>query len=262
MNAIDEIACCNPSTARQQQRYDHRLSELVRRSGDVTIATDLGVPRSTARGWLRRTPPIVVSLDVTRLSEQELHHEVVRLRRRVEKLAALLRLVLAVMRASGFTLSSERLPDGRDKRRILRAIEQARACIPVRGLLRILDLSPSRFQAGRVCPGRSVVVSPDVAASPDTGRGAGDRGDGDVAGIPPRPDRHARRARAAAGPRVGVAVDVVSARAQVWLAAPEAACASREAQRWDFARRAPTKCGTSTPPSFGSSTAPVRISMR
>ena len=53
---------------------------MLGRTGDVTIATDLGVLRSTARGWLRRTPPIVVSLDVTRLSEQELHHEVVRLR--------------------------------------------------------------------------------------------------------------------------------------------------------------------------------------
>ena len=107
------------STVRPQQRYDHRLRDLVRRSGDVTLATDLGVPRSTARGWLRRAPEVVVSLDVTHLNEQELHQEILRLRRRVQKLAALLRLVLAVLRASGFTLSYERLPNGRDKMRIL-----------------------------------------------------------------------------------------------------------------------------------------------
>ena len=41
-----------PTTARPQQRYDHRLRHLVQRTGDVTVATDLGVPRSTARGWL------------------------------------------------------------------------------------------------------------------------------------------------------------------------------------------------------------------
>ena len=57
--------------------------------------------------------------------------------------------MLAVLRVSGFTLSCERLPDGRDKRRILRAIEQASACLPMRGLLRVLDLSPSRFHAWR-----------------------------------------------------------------------------------------------------------------
>jgi hypothetical protein len=35
-----------PPTARPQQRYDHRLRDLVHRSGDVTLATRLGVPRS------------------------------------------------------------------------------------------------------------------------------------------------------------------------------------------------------------------------
>ena len=137
------------TAARLQQRYDHRLRDLVHRTGDVTIATDLGVPRSTARGWLRMAPEVVVSLDVTHLSEPEVQHEILQLRRRVEKLAALLRLVLAVLRASGFTLSHERLPDGRAKLRILRAIEQARACIPLRALLRFLSVSQSRFHAWR-----------------------------------------------------------------------------------------------------------------
>ena len=54
-----------PTTSRPQQRYDHRLRNLVQRTEDVTIATDLGVPRSTARGWLGKAPKIVVSLDVT-----------------------------------------------------------------------------------------------------------------------------------------------------------------------------------------------------
>jgi hypothetical protein len=51
------------TTGRLQQRYDHRLRDLVH-GGDMTIATDLGVPRSTARGWLGKAPRVVVSLDV------------------------------------------------------------------------------------------------------------------------------------------------------------------------------------------------------
>jgi hypothetical protein len=39
---------------RLQQRYDHRLRDLVQRTGDMTIATDLGVPRSTVRGCSAR----------------------------------------------------------------------------------------------------------------------------------------------------------------------------------------------------------------
>ena len=134
---------------RPQRRYDRRLRDLVHRTGDVTIATDLGVPRSTARGWLRLGPEVVVSLHVTHLKELELQHEILQLRRRVQKLAALLRLVLALLRASGFTLSRERLPDGRDKMRILRAVDRAREGIPLRALLRFLRLSPSRFHAWR-----------------------------------------------------------------------------------------------------------------
>jgi hypothetical protein len=54
------------TTSPPQQRYDHRLRELVQRTGDLTIATDLGVPRSTARGWLGAAPTVVVSLEVMR----------------------------------------------------------------------------------------------------------------------------------------------------------------------------------------------------
>jgi hypothetical protein len=58
------------TTARPQQRYDHRLRDLVQRTGDVTVATDLGVPRSTARGWLGAGPTIVVGLDVAHLTNR------------------------------------------------------------------------------------------------------------------------------------------------------------------------------------------------
>jgi hypothetical protein len=93
-----------PTTGRPQQRHDHRLQHLVHRTGDVTIATDLGVLRSTARGWLGGAPTAVVCLDVADLTEPELRQEILKLRRRVQKLTALLRLVLAVLRNSGFRL--------------------------------------------------------------------------------------------------------------------------------------------------------------
>ena len=97
------------AAARPQQRYDHRLRELVHRTGDPTIATDLGVPQSTARGWLRTAPTVVIGLDVPDLSEHELRQEVLKLHRRVEKLAALLRLALVLLSVSKFTLAGERV---------------------------------------------------------------------------------------------------------------------------------------------------------
>src|SRR5688500_10912248 len=109
------------TSRRPPQRYDHRLRDLVHRNGNVTIATDLRVPRSTARGWLRKAPTIAVSMDAPNLKPLELQQEVLELRRRVKKLTALLRLALALLRSSRYTLAHQRLPDGRDKIRILRA---------------------------------------------------------------------------------------------------------------------------------------------
>ena len=102
-----------PTTARPQQRYDHRLWDLVQGTGDVTIATDLGVPRSTARGWLGKPPKVVVSLNVTDQRASELQQEVLEVRRRAKKVTALLRLAVALLRSSGFTLTHKRLPDPR-----------------------------------------------------------------------------------------------------------------------------------------------------
>src|ERR1700730_4469554 len=137
------------TTRRPQQRYDHRLRDLVHGTGDVTTATDLGVPRSTARGWLGKAPKVVVSLDVTDRRPSQLQQQVLKLRRRVKKLMGLLRLALALLRCSGFTLTHARLSDGRAKIRILRAVDRAREFVPLRALLRFLRLSPSRFHAWR-----------------------------------------------------------------------------------------------------------------
>jgi putative transposase len=155
-----------PTPARPQQRYDHRLRDLVQRAGDVTIATDLGVPRSTARGWLGGAPAVVVGLDVVDFTEPELRQEVLKLRRRIRKLTALLRLALALLRTSGFRLTGERLPDGRAKTRILRAVDRAREYLPLPSVLQFLRVSPSRFHAWR--QRQSVCALDDQSSCPRT----------------------------------------------------------------------------------------------
>jgi hypothetical protein len=54
-----------------------------------------------------------------------------------------------LLQTSGFKLSGARLPDGEAKLRILRAVDRAGECIPLRAVLRFLHLSPSRFHAWR-----------------------------------------------------------------------------------------------------------------
>ena len=80
------------------------------------------MPRSTARGWLAAAPTVVISVDGANLTEAERRQEILKLRQRVEKLAALLRLALALLHTSGFRLSSARVPDRETKLRILRVV--------------------------------------------------------------------------------------------------------------------------------------------
>jgi hypothetical protein len=49
------------SALRRQQIYDHRLVQLVQRTGDIMHATGCGVPASTARGWLTRKTVDVIT---------------------------------------------------------------------------------------------------------------------------------------------------------------------------------------------------------
>ena len=133
------------TTPRTQNRYDHRLRELVRTTRDVSCAVRCGVPRSTVRGWLNAPNVQVVSHDSLNMDATQLQHEVLRLQARIRKLIALLRVVLVVLKISRFSLNQTRLPDGNDKRSLLTVIDQARSALPLRSVLRALRLSSSRY---------------------------------------------------------------------------------------------------------------------
>jgi putative transposase len=134
---------------RVQRTYDHRLRDLVRQTGDVSIATNLGVPRSTAAGWLRRPGPTMVTAEPLSSREKQLQAEVVRLRRRVQAFRAVVRLLVTLLRVLGVELDWQRLPDGEAKSGLLRAINRATVGLRLRHVLRVLGLSASRYHAWR-----------------------------------------------------------------------------------------------------------------
>jgi len=137
------------SHTRRQQTYDHRLRDLVRTIGDPDVLAELGVPRSTALGWLRRDYQPVVTADVLDMDHIRLQAEVLRLRQRNRTLAAVVRLLLALVRALGGRLERRRLPQGPAKARLLRAVARTEEVLSLRGALRVLGLSASRYHRWR-----------------------------------------------------------------------------------------------------------------
>ncbi len=75
----------------------------------------------------------------------QLQHEVLRLQARIQKLVALLRLLLVGLKISRFSLNQARLPDGNDRPSLLRVIDRSRSDLPLRSVLRVIRLSPSRY---------------------------------------------------------------------------------------------------------------------
>ena len=132
--------------------YDHRIREQVVRTGNPDLFPEFESPRKTALSWIRRGMREVVTLD-DQGWEPAHHVRIAKLERRVAMLSAILRLVLALLRISGYELERTRVPDAADKRRLLAAIERACCCcccckaMPLSAARRVLGLSSSRYHA-------------------------------------------------------------------------------------------------------------------
>jgi transposase InsO family protein len=133
-------------TARRRT-YDHRLRERVCRTGVRALGERLQIPRSTVATWMQRGLRPVVTIEPLEHDRQQLLDAVEKLDRRARVLAAVVRLLLALLRASGFNLAGKRLPEGTAKAGILRAISSAQPFLPLPVILRIVDLQPARYHA-------------------------------------------------------------------------------------------------------------------
>ena len=89
----------------------------------------------------------VVTFDVADWDAHHLQQEVLALRNRVERLVAILRLVVVLVKVSGFSLAHARIPNERRKASLLRAIDRSSSVLPLRAALRLLGLSQSRYHA-------------------------------------------------------------------------------------------------------------------
>jgi len=121
----------------------------VRTTGNPDIVGEFGVPRSTAIGWLCGDYQPVVSDKLFDRDHVELQAEVLKLQQRIRKLASVICLLLALIRALDIRLDRRRLPEGDAKAGLLRAIDRAQDALSLRGPLRILRLSPSRYYQWR-----------------------------------------------------------------------------------------------------------------
>ena len=120
---------------------------MVHLSGHAPNDVGIAIPRSTLHTWKSRTPKPVIELKSSDRSFADLESETARLDQQVRKLRCLLRLLLVLLKLSGFSLELSRLPDGKRKQRLLQEVQRACTILPLRKVLGMIRLSPSRYHA-------------------------------------------------------------------------------------------------------------------
>ncbi len=148
------MAMLNMSAAvRVQQAYDHRLRLKVYQGDHELAVTDKeSIPRSTLATWKSRPPKQVVTLACDQPSNLEIEAESLRaenrrLKKQLAAMRSLVMLLLTVLRLSRFKFEAMRLPEGRDKQRLLRSIQRAHRFFALSSLLDRIGFSPSRYHA-------------------------------------------------------------------------------------------------------------------
>ena len=82
------------------------------------------------------------------------HHDIAsvldeneKLKRRAQRQTAIIRLLVVLLKLSGFRLDEQRLPDGTAKAKVLRAVDRSKDALALRSALRLVRLSPARYHA-------------------------------------------------------------------------------------------------------------------
>ena len=139
-------------THRVRRSYDHRLRDAIAATGNADLFRDVAIPASTRRTWARgEVRPVVASVpsvDVE-LEVYELLEQVDNLRQRAKVQAAIIGLLVRVLRFRGGKLDGDRFPDGETKSAVLRATASATDLLSLSTVLRIVGVSTARYHAWR-----------------------------------------------------------------------------------------------------------------
>ncbi len=134
---------------RVRRTYDHRLRDAIAATGNADLFRDVAIPRSTRRTWARGdVRPVVASVDVE-LEVYELLERVDQLRQRASRQAAVIGLLMQLLKLRGGKLDGDRVPEGVSKSAVLRAVASATHRLTLATVLKIVGISSARYHAWR-----------------------------------------------------------------------------------------------------------------
>lgn len=135
----------------RRRTWDPTIRAQVVATGNVDLFPELDIPQSTIATWMRRGKPDVAWLHDDAAVAAKLRARVTHLEVRVKMLTALVRLVLTIMRIWDARIEGNWILDAKSKSDILTAVRRAAKAWPLRSVLKVLGMAPSRYhQWGRL----------------------------------------------------------------------------------------------------------------
>ncbi len=109
-------------TAQPRRTYDHRIKQAILETGDRHLFAELEIPKSTVRSWIHRGVPDAVTSELVDRDRSALIEEVHALRKRTALLAAVVGLLVAMLRTSKTRIDYPRFAEGESKAEGVRLI--------------------------------------------------------------------------------------------------------------------------------------------
>ena len=133
--------------ARKVQRYDHRIRNMIVKSGNPNLFPKLQIPKSTVRDWFRKGPADVITVLELDLDQEDLLLKVQHLESQLAKAEVQATLITKTIKILGFELQYRRLPKAEVKEQILLALAEASKVVPLVTCLTWIGLSAARYYA-------------------------------------------------------------------------------------------------------------------
>ena len=130
---------------KEYRRYDHRLRNMIARSGSIDGYLGLDIPKSTLKSWIKSGPKEYITIDQFEQTSEEIIKENIALKKSLEEELAKNNLIFKTIRIFGFQIQYKRLPKPESKKSILNVVAEATKNLSLKTCLDIIGLSSARY---------------------------------------------------------------------------------------------------------------------
>ncbi len=129
------------------QKYSTDIKEAIRFSKNPNLFSDLHIPKSTAKEWIKQGNSTPVSMSIlTIVNQEQLKQKLQRQEKRIIELESSLKLLKKSLEIQETSLKYNRIKDIDQKKQILSLVSSYQKLLPQNIILSVLSMSKSKLK--------------------------------------------------------------------------------------------------------------------